>query len=146
MLLVLVFGVGGSVTSSLFLKYWFSLLATGSLLAITLILLRCGAASRRGNGPVTLACAGAPCMLLQPLLLTLQSIETRVSFFSNPAVFYGVTTATWCGVGAVVSASLWNASIDTRLLRLWAQRRASSLKPLPQLEQVRVQQKQDSQK
>lgn len=128
---MLVFGAGGTIASSLFLKYWFSLIATSVLLLGTLVLLRRGAASRRGRGPFQLACAGSPCLLIQPLLLALQSIETRVSFFTEPMVFYSVTTATWSGVGAILTASLWNASVDKRLLRAWSQRRASVSKPPP---------------
>ena len=125
------FGAGGTIASSLFLKYWFSLVATSALLLGTLVLLHRGAASRRGRGPFQLVCAGSPCLLIQPLLLAMQSIETRISFFTEPLIAYSVMAATWSGVGAILTASLWNASVDKRFVRAWSRRRASVAKPPP---------------
>lgn len=136
-MLALAFGIGGG-TSSLFMKHWFSLAITTPLLGVTLTTLRRGAAGRRGTGPFSLACGAAPCMLVQPMLLALQSIEPTHSFFAAPPIFYAVTTTTWIGVAAVISASLWNASVDRKLARAlarWRARRAAAAKTSPRDEE-----------
>ena len=59
--------------------------------------------------------------------------------FADPACFYAVTSATWCGVGAVVGASLWNASVDARLLGALRRRAAVAQKvPTEPAEPVEV--------
>lgn len=115
MLISVVFGVGGSL-SSLFFKYWASLVLSGILITLSLTLIYCKAA--RGLRPFLLGVASVPAMLQQPVFLACSaSVLSEYDLLGDSMIKITSTVATWTGVLGMVCASLWNASVDKKLYK-----------------------------
>lgn len=116
MFLSTIFAGGGSIFgTSIFAKYWLSIVLTGTLTLLATVLMAYKAEKRRGYQPLILAIAALPAMLLQPALMA-RSAEETTSLLSDPLVDDIVTATTWVGVAAFMTASLWNASVDRKLM------------------------------
>eukprot|EP00937_MAST-01D_sp_MAST-1D-sp2_P002901 g2901.t1 len=76
-----------------------------------------GAAQRRGYGPLVLCVFASPLLLANPIVNLLEDFEF-IDNFEPLNVLLNVIT--WVGVLEIMTASVWNASLDRRMARCWA--------------------------